>query len=439
MNQRRVSLLMSLPRAIAVLTLVVLIASFVFVVVLQPTMDTGSGPIAQPSSDANALIQRGEYLALAGNCASCHTAAGGEYMAGGLAFDTPFGVIYSTNITADTATGIGSWSDRDFLNSMRHGVRANGDHLYPVFPYTAFTQINNDDLAALYAYLMSVPAVTRENRDNDISFPFNMRSLMAFWKLMFFKPGAFEANDQESEEWNRGAYLVEALAHCSACHTPRNILGAEQERMKMAGGEYSDTVAPGVSRPWSAPNLTASTRGLGTWSEDDLTAYLKTARNDFLESFGPMNEVIMHSTRHMSDDDIQAMAVYLKALPTIEPPEPVEPDSIIVLGRGRTIYNLHCGTCHLPTGEGDPEMAPRLNKGSLVAQADNPASMINVILYGPEAPKPALSPKWREAMEEFQYILDDDEVSAVATFIRHSWDNHAGTVTPEQVARQRWE
>ncbi|MFT4768700.1 MAG: mono/diheme cytochrome c family protein [Glaciecola sp.] len=428
---------MSLRRAIALLSVTVLLAAATFAL-LGTSVDKGAGPIAAVSSDRNTLIEHGEYLAVAGNCASCHTAPDGEYMAGGLAFDTPFGVIYSTNITPDDDSGIGLWNDWDLLNSMRHGVSANGDHLYPVFPYTSFTQVSNEDVAALYAYLKSIPAVSSDNRNNDIKFPFNMRSLMAFWKLMFFEPGAYEVNENLSTEWNRGAYLVEALAHCSACHTPRNLLGAEQHNEKMAGGEYSDRVAPGVTRPWSAPNLTASTRGLGPWSEADLEAYLKTARNEFLESFGPMNEVIMHSTRHLSDTDIQAMAVYLKALPAIDPPEPSQPDSV-VLGRGRTIYNLHCGTCHLPTGEGDPEMAPRLNKGSLVVQADNPASMINVILYSPKAPKPALSPKWREPMDEFQYILDDEEVSAVATFIRHSWDNNAGAVTPEHVARQRAE
>jgi mono/diheme cytochrome c family protein len=430
---------MSLPRAIVLLTLTALLIAAA-ILLWGGSVDRGSGPITtdSPAQDRDTLVERGRYLAVAGNCASCHTAPNGEFMAGGLAFDTPFGVIYSTNITPDGGTGIGSWSDRDFLNSMRHGIRANGDHLYPVFPYTSFTGMSNEDIAALYAYLMSIPAVIRDNRDNDIRFPFNMRSLMAFWKVMFFEPGAYEVDTRHSDVWNRGAYLVETLAHCSACHTPRNLLGAEQRHRNMAGGEYSDKVAPGVNRPWSAPNLTASDRGLGSWSQADLTAYLKTARNDFLESFGPMNEVIMHSTRHLSDNDIQAMAVYLKTLPAVEPPLPEEPDSV-VLGRGRTIYNRHCGTCHLPTGEGDPEMAPRLNKGSLVVQADNPASMINAILYGPQAPSPALPPRWRKPMEEFQYILDDDEVSAVTTFIRHSWDNRAGPVTAEQVARQRAE
>jgi mono/diheme cytochrome c family protein len=214
------------------------------------------------------------------------------------------------------------------------------------------------------------------------------------------------------------------------------MLGAEKTDAAMSGGEYLDRVLTGEYRPWYAPNLTSDERGLGSWSHADLSAYLKTARNVFLESFGPMNEVIMNSTRHLVRDDVEAMATYLKSLPAIAEDDAPAPDAR-TMGRGRTVYNLHCGTCHLPTGEGDPEMAPKLNKGSLVVQADNPASMINAILYSPEAPHPPLPEKWRVPMEEFQYKLDDDEIAAVASFIRNSWDNSAGMVTPEQVARQR--
>ena len=254
--------------------------------------------------------------------------------------------------------------------------------------------------------------------------------------IINWNEGAFETDDAQSDDWNRGAYLVEALAHCGACHTPRNAFGAEQTDRAYAGGEYLDRVLTGEHRPWSAPNLTSDERGLGIWSHDDLASYLKTARNDFLESFGPMNEVIMNSTRHLSEGDIDAMATYLKSLPAIPETAGPEPDER-TMGRGRTIYNLHCGTCHLPTGEGDPEMAPKVNRGSLVVQSDNPASMINAILYSPEAPHPPLPEKWRVPMDEFQYILDDEEVAAVATFMRQSWDNAAGAVTPAQVRRQR--
>lgn len=429
-------------RHIAILALVLALTAIAVLAaaLLRSDSSDEDGPIAILDISGNELLARGEYLAIAGNCASCHTTATGEFMAGGVAFETPFGTLYSTNITPDADTGIGNWSDRDFLNAMRHGVRPENEHLYPAFPYTAYTRISNEDIAAIYAYLQSIPPVNQTAPENELSFPFSIRPLMAFWKAIFFEQGIFEPNDERSEVWNRGAYLVEGLAHCSACHSPRNGFGAETKELHMSGGEYLDRVRTGEHRPWSAPNLTSTERGLGLWTQQELEDYLKTARNDFLESFGPMNQVIMNSTRFLSDSDINAMAVYLKSLPAIDEalvrPGSEAPDPQL-MGRGRSVYNLHCGTCHLPAGEGDPEMAPRLNAGSLVVQSSNPASMINAILYGPETPGHPLPPRWREPMEEFQYLLDDEEIAAVATYIRNSWDNAAGVVTPAQVARQR--
>ena len=400
-----------------------------------PVIETGAIVHSEDLSPGE-LVARGEYLVTAGNCASCHTTQDGAFMSGGLPFRTPFGTIYSTNITPDPLTGIGNWSEVDFLNSLRHGVRPDGDHLYPAFPYTAYTKASDDDILAMFAYLQSIKPVRISPPQNDLVFPFNYRPLMAFWKLLYFQPGVYEVREDQSEQWNRGAYLVEALAHCSACHSPRNSLGAERAAAHMGGGEFLDLVARQHYRPWSAPNLTATERGLALWSEQDLADYLKTARNDMLESFGPMNEVIINSTRYLEARDIGAMVTYLKSLPAVPELEATAPGPEI-MGRGRTIYNLHCGTCHLPTGEGDPDMAPRLDRGSLVVQDENPASMINAILYGPHLPSPPLQPKWREPMEDFQYLLDDEEVAAAATFIRHSWGNASGMVTADQVARQR--
>jgi mono/diheme cytochrome c family protein len=386
------------------------------------------------SADRSELIARGEYLATAGNCGSCHTVPGGAFMAGGLAFETPFGTIYSTNITPDAATGIGRWSVEDFLRSMRYGVRPGGEHLYPAFPYTNFTRTADEDLLAIYAYLLSLEAAEKAPEPNALSFPFNIRALMAAWKRLFFDAGPYEDDPAQSAEWNRGAYLVEALAHCGACHTPRNSLGAERRDQRMGGGSYTDRVPGGHYRRWSTPNLTPSARGLGLWSREELVSYLRTGRNAFLDTFGPMNEVIINSTSRLAAEDVQSIALYLESLPALdEAPGGAVSDN--VMGRGRTIYNLHCGTCHLPTGLGDPEMAPRLDSGSLVVQQDDPASMINAILYGPELA--ALAPRWRNPMEEFQYLLDDEEVAAVASFIRNSWGNRAGRVSAEQVAAQR--
>jgi len=386
--------------------------------------------------DAGLQTERGKYLALAGNCASCHTAGRGEFMAGGLAFETPFGKIYSTNITPDADTGIGSWTSEQFLKSMRQGVRPDGEHLYPVFPYTAFTKVTDEDVAAIFAYLKSIPAVRLEARENEISFPFNQRSLMAVWKAMFFDEGVFEEDQAKSTEWNRGAYVVEALAHCGACHSPRNYLGAENSDMAMTGGVYIDKVPSGNMRLWSAPNLTSAPSGLGIWPLEEVTAYLKTGLNSYVETFGPMNEVILNSTRHLSDADVNAMAAYLKSLPSNEAENRATAKDQ-VLGMGRTLYNLHCGTCHLPTGLGDEESAPRLGGGSLVVQANNPASLINVILDGPELPDPPLPTKRRKPMEDFRYLLDDDEIAALASYLRSSWGNTGGRVTATQVAEQR--
>lgn len=381
-------------------------------------------------------VEAGRYLAIAGNCASCHTAEDGAFMAGGVAFQTPFGTIYSTNITPDRGTGIGDWSATDFRNAMRHGVRPDGERLYPAFPYTAYTQMTDRDLAALYSYLKQIPGVDQPAPENQLGFPFSIRALLAFWNVLYLEAGAYQADPTQSEQHNRGAYLINALAHCSACHSPRNRLGAERISRAFSGGEYLDAVGGGKYRPWSAPNLTSSQQGLGMWSHVDLAAYLATGQNHFLETYGPMNEVIMNSTRHLADRDIEAMATYLLALDPIDP-EPSAPASEITMGRGRTIYNLHCGTCHLPTGLGDPEMAPRLDRGSLVVAADNPASMINTILYSPKPPESQAPSRWRTPMEEFQYLLDDEEIAAVATFVRQSWGNTASPVTPKQVARQR--
>jgi len=381
-------------------------------------------------------IERGEYLALAGNCASCHTTGSGGFMAGGVSFETPFGTIYSTNITPDPDTGIGNWTALQFFNSMRHGVRADGQHLYPAFPYTAFTKVTDEDLAALFAYLKSIPAIRLENTANDIAFPFSVRSLMAVWKTMFFDEGMFAADESRSAEWNRGAYLVDALAHCGACHTPRNVLGAEKTSMAMAGGVYTDKVPSGNLRPWSAPNLTSAPNGLGLWQVGEVASYLKSGINAHVATFGPMNEVIINSTRHLSEADVTAMAVYLKGLPPIEPDtRATAPGN--VLGMGKTLYNLHCGTCHLPTGLGDVESAPQLAAGSLVVQASNPASLINVILDGPEMPDPPLATQWRKPMEDFRYLLDDEEIAALASYLRSEWGNIGGEVAPAQVARQR--
>jgi len=357
-------------------------------------------------------------------------------MAGGLAFETQFGTIYSTNITPDKATGIGAWTRDEFVQSLRKGVRPNGDHLYPVFPYTAFTKISDDDANALYEYFMSVPAVNAPARQNEMKFPFSQRPLLALWKALYLEEGAYQADSSKSDEWNRGAYLVEGLGHCSACHSPRNFLGAEKSSARMTGGEYIDAVASGEMRTWSTPNLTPAKSGLGSWSVEDLTDYLKTGRNAHTETYGPMNEVIMNSTRHLSDADVRAMATYLNGLSPHENPAG-SAASEPTLQAGSALYDVHCGTCHLPTGLGsqNEDSGARL-AGNPVVQASNPAALINVILYAPQPPDPPLPKRWNR-MEAFGEKLTDEEIAALASFLRSAWGNSGGEVTVDQVAKQR--
>lgn len=393
------------------------------------------GMQAATASDTPSAVERGKYLALAGNCAACHTAPDGEAFAGGLAFETAFGTIYSTNITPDAETGIGQWTEAQFLTALRQGVRPDGAHLYPVFPYTSFTKITDSDASALFAYLKSLPAVSAKAMENEMSFPYNQRWLMSAWNMMFFTEGAYTPDPKKSATWNRGAYLVEGLGHCSACHSPRNFLGAESTDAAFTGGVYNDKIPGGAVRQWSAPNLTAASTGLASWPVAEIAAYLKAGRNAHTVTFGPMNDVIMNSTRHLSDADLTAMATYLKGLPA-NFGDMGAPASKDVIDAGATVYDVHCGTCHLPTGLGSADTGPAL-AGSLVVQANDPSSLINVILHGPQLPEPAPDLGHWQPMEAYGEKLTDEEVAQLASYLRATWDNKGGAVTVEQVAKQR--
>jgi mono/diheme cytochrome c family protein len=383
-------------------------------------------------------MQRGRYLTLAGNCVSCHTAPGGALFAGGVAFTTPFGTLYSTNISPDRQSGIGGWTEAQFRRALREGVRPDGTHLYPAFPYTAFTKIVDADVSALFAYLRSVPARASTVPPNRLSFPYSQRWLMGPWNSLFLDAGPYQPNPAKSEAWNRGAYLVAALEHCSACHTPRNRFGAERADQFMAGGTLIDQVPGGDMRVWSTPNLTSATTGLGAWPLSEVAAYLKSGKNSFVTTFGPMNEVIVNSTRHLTDADIHAMAVYLKDLPPREA-QPATAPPPQTLRLGGILYNVYCGTCHLPTGLGGEESAARLAGGSLVVRSRDPATLINMILYGPQLPDPPVpGNRWRP-MEAFGDRLSDEDVAALATFVMNAWKNPGGTVAVQQVAQQRGE
>lgn len=390
-------------------------------------------PEPRELSSYEASAEAGRYLATAGNCATCHTAENGAPYAGGLEFITPFGVLYSTNITPDPETGIGSWTFRDFYQSMKHGVRPDGSHLYPAFPYTDFARMTDDDIASLYLYFQSVEPVQQSAPVNELKFPFNQRQLLTGWKLLFHRAQTFTPDAEQTEAWNRGAYLVEGPGHCGACHTPRNRFGAEQESLAFTGGTYMDKVKFGYHRPWSGVNLTSHSTGLASWSHDDLVHYLKKGVSGNAIVHGPMQDVVMNSTRHLSDEDIAAMATYLKSLPANAQRAAPVPGAES-LAAGELVYTVHCGSCHLPSGTGDAGLGVSL-AGSPTVQAPDPSSLINVILYGPHLP-PKLSVD-RSRMGMFGKKMSDKDIASVATYVRASFGNSAGEVTPEQVTRQR--
>jgi mono/diheme cytochrome c family protein len=384
------------------------------------------------------LVQRGRYLAIAGDCISCHTRAEGAPFAGGLAFNTPFGIVYSSNITPDPQTGMGGWSEAEFARALRQGVGRHGEQLYPVFPYPYFTKISDADVAALYAFLRAIPAVKYLAPANDMTFPFGERRLLGVWKSLYFQEGRFIADKTRSAKWNRGAYLVEGLGHCSACHTPRNYLGGEKADQFMTGGVYQESLD---DRPidWSAVNLTSGPNGLQTWPLQDLTNYLKLGYSPHASVSGPMISVVMNSTRSLTREDDEAIATYLKALAPNRQNEARAPSDRLK-SAGETLYSIHCGTCHLPTGLGSDSTGPPL-AGSSVVLTPNPASMINIVLRGPVLPDQPPSPEWQsrkwQSMPAFGEKLSDEEAAALLSYVRSSWGNKEGAVTEDQIAKQR--
>jgi mono/diheme cytochrome c family protein len=321
---------------------------------------------------------------------------------------------------------------------MKRGVRPSGEHLYPVFPYTSFTRVSDEDIAAIYAYLNTLAPVSYTPPENELAFPYDQRWALGLWKALFFEAGRFAEQPGKSAQWNRGAYLVEGLGHCAECHTPRNFLGARDDDLAFTGASY-ETRVEGRLSTWSASNLTAHSSGLAMWSEDDLSGYLKLGFSARAGVFGPMNEVVVNSTRHLTSEDVAAMSVYLKSLPANAVSRGAKADDA-VLRAGSIQYDIHCGTCHLPTGEGSAETGPPVLGSPVVLDAD-PSSLINITLYGAQLPETAPSTQWQargwKRMEEYASKLSDEQAAALLTYMRSAWGHEAGAVTAEQVAAQR--
>lgn len=407
--------------------------------------------IATPPARASfsaPLIEKGSSLASAGNCIACHTVQGGQAFAGGLPLPTPFGTIYSTNITPEPDTGIGKWSQQAFNRSMREGVDRHGSHLYPAFPYTHFTRVNDDDLSALYAYLMTRTPVRAPARANDLTFPLGFRPLLAGWNLLFFEPGTYRPNPAQSAEWNRGAYLAEGLAHCSACHSPLNAFGAERKREYLGGG---------FAEGWYSPALNAASPSPVPWTVAELTTYLRSGLvENHAIAGGPMQDVV-RSLSQLPENDIHAIASYIQAsmggaTPQREarakaslqratrPPEQAGPaagtdntseDSAMRLGA--TVYADACARCH--------SLGREVSSGSglqlplaVALYEPTPASLIRIVRQG-ITPSEGERGRW---MPGFAGALTDTQVTALALYLRRTaadappWPDVAGEVRKAQ-------
>jgi len=374
----------------------------------------------QAWAPTSANIARGAYLARAGDCAACHTARGGAPYAGGRAVDTPFGRVMAPNITPDVATGIGAWSADDFWNALHNGISRRGRLLYPAFPYPNYSKVTREDADALYAYLRSLPPRHQPNKPHALRFPYDSQAALAAWRLLYFKPGVYAPRQEHGAEWNRGAYLVEGLGHCAACHSPRNDLGASGPGLK--GG-----LIPVLG--WYAPSLASS--------NPHVAQLLRTGVSPEGAVFGPMADVVGQSLQHLSEQDVGAMADYLKSLPAEkEERQPAAPPPEPVMQMGRKLYEQHCADCHGKNGrgaageDGAPAYPPLAGNRTLLME--EPVNAIRVVLSGGFAPSTQGNPR-PYGMPPYSQVLDDTEAAAVASYVRASWGNAARMVTPAEV------
>jgi mono/diheme cytochrome c family protein len=406
----------------------VLLAAAALVAWPREQFIAASSPAAWAATPDN--IARGAYLARAGDCMACHTVRGGAPFAGGRALDTPFGRVAAPNITPDPATGIGAWSADDFWRALHNGKSRDGRLLYPAFPYPNYTRVTRADSDALYAYLRSLPPQRQPNRTHELRFPYNQQWALAAWRFLYFKPGVHEADQKKDAAWNRGAYLVEGLGHCNACHSSRNSLGASEAGL--SGGLIPQ---PG----WYAPSLTAEREaGLGKWQVDEIVQLLRTGVTPRAAVFGPMAEVVERSLQHLTLADVGAMASYLKSLPASPDTPlqaPVGPAAERVLKQGKELYGHHCADCHGANGQGKAPAYPAL-AGNRALTMREPVNAIRIVLNGGFAPGTAGNPR-PYGMPPYGPILEDAEVAAVVSYLRASWGNSAPAVTPADVNRYR--
>ena len=379
---------------------------------------------AQPSAET---IARGKALTDAADCASCHTADPAKPFAGGKRIDTPFGSIYSPNLTPDRDTGLGGWSDEEFYSALRYGVARDGSRYYPAFPYPNFTKLIRDDILAIRAFLATLTPIRNTVPSPELRWPLNYRVVMRAWNFLFFRPGIMMPDQSKGAAWNRGRYLAEGAAHCGACHTPKNFFGADKRGQAYGGG---------LIEGWFAPRLDGAERsGLRTWSVEDIAEYLSSGRNGKSHAAGLMAKVVVNSTSKMSDADIRAIAVYLKDLPPGAPEPAVTPPPQAEMTAGKAVYARACIACHEADGSGAPRIYPPL-PGNANLQSADPSSTLRIILDGAQSVTTPRAPN-TGSMPAYARQLSDQQTADVANYIRNSWGNAAPLVTPAQVRKAR--
>lgn len=402
----------------------IVIAVVAFVIVWKPAIDE----IDRPSTDtfSSDQIAKGKVLAGLGNCASCHTSDTNKPLAGGVDFPTPFGTLYSTNISPDPEQGIGNWSEAAFVRAMREGVSRDGSHLYPAFPYTHFSKVSDEDLSALYAYVMSRPAVDYQGPDNQLQFPFNLRMLQAGWKLLFFDGDRYQPDRDASETWNRGAYIAEGLGHCTACHTPRNAFGAEMADKTYNGALVDNWYAPALNTTHSAPV---------PWTEDELFQYLRAGGSTWHGiAAGSMSSVVHKGLNEAPNEDIRALAIYFQDLTGAVAPAKAEEIAANhvrqahstaenSINAGEQIYTSACASCHYNEPSSIKMLRPELSLNSAVTAPD-PVNLLRITLHGIDEPTGLRG----LTMPGFGSSLSDSDLVALARYLRQSsgkppWEN----------------
>jgi mono/diheme cytochrome c family protein len=384
-------------------------------------------------------LSRGRYLAQAADCEACHTAEGGRPFAGGRPFETSFGTLYSPNITPDVKTGIGSWTDADFLRAVHEGRDQQGEHLYPAFPYAAYTYLTDQDVLAIKAYIFSVPAVSFTAPPNELRFPFNQRGLMAIWAKLYDPDHRFEPVADRSPEWNRGAYLAEALGHCGDCHTPRTLLQALNNRRKFAGG---------MAEGWRAYNLSSDAdSGIGSWTQEELQQYLETGHSmNRGSAFGPMAQAVHLSLQNMTASDVHALAVYVRTVPPVSSPDlpapkvarasqyPGQEDTADAkLTRGRQLFAGNCSGCHTWTGAND--FVPYATLTGTRAVNDPTATNVALAILRGASPLPSAGAI--ATMPSFGAAWNDDQIAAVSNYVIARFGAQPSSITAEEVGKLR--